>query len=202
MDYLAFGTYFVALVVYAGSPGPVMAVLVARSVVGNRKGALAFAAGLCLGEIIAIIAVILGIGIWAQTKPELLAIAKYAGVVYLLWLALKMWNDHCNFSSSEPGKVGLLSSTGAGVAICLGNPTTILMQMLLLPIAIPVGPIGFERAGLVVATTFVAFGVVFFGTVILARQLNRILVSPSSTSIFSRIAAGVTALTSVWILAT
>lgn len=201
MNYWMFGPYFVALLVYAASPGPVMAVLVARSVIGNRKGALAFAAGLCLGEIIAVIAVILGIGIWAQTKPELLATAKYAGVVYLLWLALKMWNDHSNISGSESGKVGLLSSAGAGVAICIGNPTTLIMQMLLLPIVAPVGLAGFAHAALVVATTFAAFGTVFFGTVILAAQLNRMLVSPSSTSMFSRIAAGITALTSVWILA-
>jgi threonine/homoserine/homoserine lactone efflux protein len=91
MDYLAFGPYFVALVAYAASPGPLMAVLVARSLGNDWKGATVFAAGLCAGEVIAVIAVVLGIGIWAQTNPQLLAIAKYAGVAYLFWLALKMW---------------------------------------------------------------------------------------------------------------
>ena len=61
MDYLTFGPYFVALVAYAASPGPLMAVLVARSLGNDWKGATVFAAGLCVGEIIAVIAVILGI---------------------------------------------------------------------------------------------------------------------------------------------
>ena len=201
MDYLAFGPYFVALVAYAASPGPLMAVLVARSLSSDWKGATIFAAGLCLGEVIAVVAVILGIGIWAQSRPELLTIAKYAGVVYLLWLAVKIWNDRSSVSSSPLRKVSWLTSVGAGVMLCLGNPATMLMQMLLLPIVAPKGIASIEHAGLVVLVTFAAFGIVFFGTIPLARQFNRIISSPSSTSLLNRLAAGAIALTSVWIIA-
>lgn len=201
MDYLAFGPYFVALVAYAASPGPLMAVLVARSLGNDWKGATVFAAGLCVGEMIAVIAVVLGIGIWAQTNPELLAIAKYAGVAYLFWLAAKMWRDRANVSSVSLGKTGWLASAGAGVALCLGNPATLLMQMLLLPLVAPAGVVSLEHLALVVLVTFAAFGVVFFGMVPLARQFNRIIASPRSTSNLNRMTAGAIALTSVWILA-
>ena len=40
MDYTALAAYFVALVVYAASPGPIMAVLVARSLGKDWKGKL------------------------------------------------------------------------------------------------------------------------------------------------------------------
>lgn len=201
MDYLAFGPYFVALVAYAASPGPLMAVLVARSLGKDWKGATIFAAGLCLGEVIAVIAVILGIGMWAQSRPELLTIAKYAGVVYLMWLAVRIWNDRSGVSSSPLRKVGWLTSVCAGVMLCLGNPATMLMQMLLLPIVAPKGIVSVEHTGLVVLVTFAAFGLVFFGTIPLARQFNRIISSPSSTSLLNRLAAGAIALTSVWIIA-
>lgn len=202
MDYLAFGPYFVALVAYAASPGPLMAVLVARSLGNDWRGATAFAAGLCIGEVIAVIAVILGIGIWAQTRPELLALAKYMGVAYLLWLAVKMWRDRSSVSPVYLRKSGGLGSACAGVALCLGNPATLLMQMLLLPIVAPVGVINVEHMGLVVLTTFAAFGIVFFGTIPLARQFNRIIASPGSSSALNRLTAGTIAATSVWILAT
>lgn len=201
MDYLAFGPYFVALVAYAASPGPIMAVLVARSLGNDWKGAAVFAAGLCLGEVIAVTAVILGIGIWAQGQPHLLALVKYAGVVYLLWLALKMWNERADASTGQLRKVGWLTSAGAGLALCLSNPGTMLMQMLLLPIVAPDGIVGAEHTGLVILVTFAAFGITFFGTIPLARQLNRIISSPSSTSLLNRTAAGAIALTSVWIIA-
>lgn len=200
MDHLAFGAYFVALVAYAASPGPLMAVLIARSLGNDWKGATAFATGLCLGEVIAVIAVILGVGLWAQTKPELLALAKYAGVAYLFWLAVKMWNDRSNVASAELRKSGLLTSTCAGVALCLGNPATLLMQMLLLPIVAPTGILSPNQMGLVTLVTLAAFGIIFFGTIPLARQFNRIVSSPSSSSKLNRIAAGAIAMTSVWIL--
>lgn len=200
MDYLAFGPYFVALVAYAASPGPLMAVLVARSLGNDWKGATAFAAGLCFGEVVAVIAVVLGIGIWAQTNPELLALAKYAGVAYLFWLAAKMWRDHSKVSTAVPGKTGLLTSACAGVALCLGNPATLLMQMLLLPLVAPAGVISPDHMMLVVAVTFAAFGIVFFGTIPLARLFNRIISSPGSSSLLNRATAGAIALTSMWIL--
>lgn len=200
MDYLAFGPYFVALVAYAASPGPLMAVLVARSLGNDWKGATAFAAGLCLGEVVAVVAVVLGIGLWAQTNPELLAIAKYAGVAYLFWLAAKMWRDHSKVAAAALGRTGLATSTCAGVALCLGNPATLLMQMLLLPLVAPTGVVSLEHMALVVLVTFAAFGIVFFGTIPLARQFNRIISSPRSSSLLNRATAGAIALTSAWIL--
>jgi len=202
MHYLAFGPYFVALVAYAASPGPLMAVLVARSLGKDWKGATVFAAGLCAGEVIAVIAVILGIGIWAQTNPELLSLAKYAGVAYLFWLAAKMWRDRSSVASATQGKAGWLASACAGVALCLGNPATLLMQMLLLPLVAPVGVVNLEHMALVVTVTFAAFGIVFFGTIPLARQFNRIISSPGSSSMLNRMTAAAIALTSAWILIT
>lgn len=201
MDYQAFVPYFVALVAYAVSPGPIMAVLVARSLGNDWQGATVFAAGLCLGEVIAVVAVILGIGIWAQSQPELLMLAKYAGVAYLGWLAVRIWNDRAGVSAGQLRKAGWLASAGAGLALCLSNPATMLMQMLLLPIVAPGGIVGLEHSGLVVLATFAAFGLVFFGTIPLARQFNRIISSAGSTSMMNRITAGVIAATSVWILA-
>ncbi len=200
MDHLAYGPYFVALVAYAASPGPLMAVLVARSLGNDWKGATVFAAGLCVGEVIAVVAVVLGIGIWAQTNPEMLAIAKYAGVAYLLWLAARMWNDRSEVASAKLGRAGLLAAGVAGVALCLGNPATLLMQMLLLPLVAPTGVTSLDHMALVVLVTFAAFGIVFFGTIPLARQFQRIIASPRSSSMLNRATAGAIAATSAWIL--
>ena len=201
MDYLAFGPYFLALVAYAASPGPLMAVLVARSLGNDAKGATAFAAGLCLGEVIAVVGVVLGIGLWAQSQPQLLAPVKYLGVAYLLWLAVKMWGSRSGGASAKVERAGLLASAGAGVALCLGNPATLLMQMLLIPIVAPEGVTSAGHMGLVTLATLGAFGLVFFGTIPLARQLNRVIASPASSVVFNRVSAGVIALTSIWLVA-
>ncbi len=201
MDYSAVVPYFVAVVALTAAPGPIMAALVVRSLGGDTKGANAFAAGLCLGDIIAVIAVALGVGVWAQNMPGLLSFGKYLGVAYLLWLALGMWNNRSGTSSTKHKKSGWLASVAAGLAICLGNPATLLIYMILLPIVVPAGFVSVGQIAVVALVTMAAVGTVFFGTILLARQLNSIIATPASSRLFGRITAGTLALTSVWMLA-
>ncbi|MBX3532566.1 MAG: LysE family translocator [Rhizobiaceae bacterium] len=201
MDYAAIGPYFVALLALTAAPGPIMAVLVARSLGRDTSGAMAFAAGLCAGDVIAVCAVALGVGVWATGKPEWLSVAKYVGVAYLLWLSVKMWNDRAGPAFAERRQDSRLASVGAGMALCLGNPSTVLIYVLLLPSIAPTGITSLEHLALIVLLTFAAVGAVFFGTILAARQISRIIASPGSSGALSRVTAGVIALTSVWILA-
>ena len=192
--------YFLAVVALTAAPGPIMAVLVARSISRDASGAATFAGGLIFGDIVAVCAVALGVGVWAQSMPEWVALAKYAGVAYLLWLSIKIWKD---VSGARPGQgrhSGSLATFTAGTALCLGNPSTILIYMLLLP---GVAPNGFNGAGqltIVVATTFLAVALVFLSSILLATRLNRVMSSPSSSTMFGRIAAASIGVTSLWIL--
>lgn len=200
MEYAAIVPYFVALAALTAAPGPVMAVLVARSLGNDTRGATAFAAGLCAGDLLAVCAVALGVGIWAEGQPGWLSLAKYAGVAYLLWLSVGMWNDRSAIVSERPRKSGWIASAGAGAALCLGNPSTLLIYMLLLPGVAPAGVHGAEQLAMVALVTFVAVGAVFFGTILLSRQFHRIISSPRSTGMLNRSTAGAIAATSVWIL--
>lgn len=200
MDHMALAMYFLAFAIYLASPGPVMAVLVARSVGSESRSAPAFAAGLCSGYVVAVCAVALGIGVWAQSSPEWFSLAKYAGVAYLMWLAVRMWNTRSALASAGEQNGGRLASAGAGLALCLGNPSTLLIYMLLLPGVAPAGIANPGQMVLVGLVTLTAAGAVFFGTVLLARQINRLIASPSSLRRFNQASAVMIAITSVWIL--
>ncbi|MBX3577365.1 MAG: LysE family translocator [Rhizobiaceae bacterium] len=201
MDYSALAAYFAALTALTAAPGPIVAVLVARSLGSDVRGATAFATGLCLGDVLAVCAIALGIGGLAKTSPEWFALAKYAGVAYLLWLALRIWNDSSGMTSATPRQAGWLASTGAGVAICLGNPSTVLIYMLLLPTVAPTGISSAQQLSIVLIVTFAAVGVVFFGAIVLARQFNRVMASPTCTTMLGKGTAAVIGLTSIWMLA-
>jgi threonine/homoserine/homoserine lactone efflux protein len=201
MDYLALLPFFLASAVFLVAPGPLMAVLIARSIGRDSLGAAAFATGLCLGTLAIVCAVAMGVGIWAEGKPELLSLIKYVGVAYLLWLAVGMWNDRTGATSAPRQKESRLTSVLAGILLCLGNPSVLLFYMLLLPSVAPAGVDGFGQMAPVVLVTLASAILVFLGTVLLARQLHRITASLGSSSTFSRIGASVTAMTSIWILA-
>jgi threonine/homoserine/homoserine lactone efflux protein len=201
MDYASMISYFAAVAALTAAPGPLMAVLVVRSLGRDSTGAAAFAAGLCAGDVLAVCAVALGIGVWAQGMPQVMSLAKYVGVAYLLWLAVGMWNGRSGFTSAQRQKGSWLASVGAGMAICLGNPSTLLIYMLLLPGIAPSGFTSFGQMALVVMVTFTAVGSVFFGTILFALQLNKIIAARESSIMFGRISAAVIALTSVCVLA-
>ncbi len=201
MDYSAVALYFAAVVAYAVSPGPMIAVVIARTLGGDSKGATALGTGVCLGFVIAVLAVAFGIGVWAQSRPDLFSVGKYFGVAYLLWLAVGMWNSSASLSSAAQHKRGWWSSIGAGIALCLGNPASLLFVMTLLPVVAPAGYVSVGQMSGVALVTFAGNGVVFFGTVLLARQLHAVLAKPASTHLFGRITSGTLALTSLWILA-
>jgi threonine/homoserine/homoserine lactone efflux protein len=193
--------YFAALTALTAAPGPIVAVLVARSLGSDAKGATAFATGLCLGDVLAVCAIAMGVGGLAESRPEWFAAAKYAGIAYLLWLAIRIWSDNSMMSAKQTRNGGWLASTGAGVALCLGNPSTVLIYMLLLPSVAPAGIRSAQQLSVVLLVTFAAVGVVFFGAILLARQFNRIIASPKSSSMLSRATAAVIAVTAVWMLA-
>ncbi len=201
MDYSTLIPYFMALAALTAAPGPVMAVLIARSLGRNCKGAIAFAAGLCAGDVVAVCAVVLGVGVWLDGRPEWLSLVRYLGVAYLLWLAVQMWNDRSDLSAAAVRRTGWLASAGAGMALCLGNPSTLLIYMLLLPGVAPAGIAGAGHMVPLLIATLAAVGGVFFGTILLTRLMGRIVASPRSTMALSRISAGAVAATSLWILA-
>lgn len=201
MDYTALMAYFAALAALTAAPGPIVAILVARSLGSDAKGATAFATGLCLGDVLTVCAIAMGIGGLVESKPEWFAVAKFAGVAYLLWLAFRIWRDKSVTCEKRTRNGGWVASTGAGMALCLGNPSTVLIYMLLLPSVAPTGITSAQQLSVVLLVTFAAVGIVFFGAILLARQFNRVIASPKSSSILSRTTAGVIAATAVWMLA-
>ena len=200
MEVSAVAFYVVAVVAYTASPGPLMAVLVSRSLNHDSKGAFALAFGFCIADVIAVLAVVLGVGVWAASRPDLLSLGKYLGVAYLLWLAFGMWNTAETKAGAEIKKTGWFASVSAGIALCLGNPATLLIYMILLPIIAPEGFVSASQIAFTLLATFLGAGVVFFGTVLLARQFNGFISTPRSSKLLSRITSATLALTSVWLL--
>ena len=81
------GVYFVAV----ASPGPGMALVVARSIAKGLHGLPAFVAGFVVGDLILFALAASGLAFAAQTFGGVFAAIKYAGAAYLLYLAVRIW---------------------------------------------------------------------------------------------------------------
>jgi threonine/homoserine/homoserine lactone efflux protein len=117
-----------ALTLGAMSPGPSF-VLVARTAIArSRADGLAAALGMGIGGVIFSVLVVLGLHAALSTVPQLYAMLKVAGGVYLLYLGIRIWRGAREpLAIAEPGE-RLKSSFGNSFLIALGtqlsNPKT------------------------------------------------------------------------------
>src|SRR5258708_5794250 len=87
MELSALAVFVAALFIAAASPGPGMAAVVARMLGRGARRAIAFTAGVALGDLVWLTLAILGLAVLAQTFHLVFLTIKYAGVAYLLYLA-------------------------------------------------------------------------------------------------------------------
>lgn len=128
-------TFAIAIGLATASPGPTIAALLARVLGQGSRGMPAFCVGLIVGDMVWFAAAVFGLAMIAQTAQPVFAAAKYAGAVYLLWLAYKMWTAPAELSDSTHGAPrgeGLRLFAG-GLALALGNPKTMVFYVALAP---------------------------------------------------------------------
>src|SRR6202046_5384687 len=132
--------FALALIVAAGSPGPSIAALVARVLTHGFRGVLPFLAALWLGEALWLTCSVAGLAVVARTLGAVFIAIKFIGVVYLLYLAWKMW-----FAPTEFPRRGLPPDQSpwrvfaAGLAVTLGNPKIMVFYLALLPTIVESG---------------------------------------------------------------
>jgi threonine/homoserine/homoserine lactone efflux protein len=123
-----------ALLVNAGSPGPSIAALVARVISNGLASVLPFLAAMWIGEVLWLLAAVMGLGFLASQFHSVFLVIKYLGIAYLLFLAWKMWNAPVNVRESElPDGQSSLRMFAVGMALTVGNPKIMMFYLAVLP---------------------------------------------------------------------
>ena len=195
----ALSAYFLTVLAVTAAPGPLVAVLAARTLARDRGGAVAFATGICFGDVLVVALICAGLGPWVQAKPELFDAAKWVGAAYLFWLATRMWRDARQPAASARQRRSL-ASAAAGLATCLSSPQTILLYLVLLPGVIEIERVDALAFGMLAAVTCAALAAVFAGVIVLAGRAQQLLASPGKSRACGRCMALTVAGTALWIL--
>jgi threonine/homoserine/homoserine lactone efflux protein len=203
MDLTSLLVFTGALLVAAASPGPGIAAIVARVLGRGMAGAIAFTAGVALGDVVWLTVAILGLAVVAQTFHVVFLAIKYAGAAYLLYLAWKLWT-----APVAVGDVGPAASDAkrvrlflAGLAVTLGNPKVMVFYLALLPNIIDLRAVtvwGWLELSLV---TLAVLTVVFGSYVALAARTRSLFASRRAMRMVNRGSGAVMASAAVAIAA-
>ncbi len=200
MTLAALIAYSGALFIAAAIPGPGVTALVARALGSGFRETFFMGLGIALGDMVYLTAVILGLALIAQTFTTAFLVVKFAGVLYLGYIAWKLWSagllpEDIKAKPSTSAAMSFLS----GLLITLGNPKTMLFYVALVPTLIDIRAIGPGDYGLLLTATFLVLLSVLVPYMLLASRARLLLKQPKALKALNRVAASVLAGTAAYI---
>jgi threonine/homoserine/homoserine lactone efflux protein len=140
MTWYGLATFCAAYFLAVATPGPGVAAVIAQGLARGRTGAPAFIAGFVVGDLLWFGAAALGLAALAQTAHALFLLVKYAGALYLSYLAYKFWTaparpltDADATAPPTPPRALFLGS----LMLTLSNPKPMLFFLAILPTVVP-----------------------------------------------------------------
>jgi len=179
-----------ALFIAAGTPGPSVAALVARVISKGARDVLPFLFGMWAGDAIWLTCAIAGLSAIAETFYHAFVVIKWLGILYLLYLAWKMWFAKPDVEEQELPQArsrGRMFLTG--LAIALGNPKIMMFYIALLPSIIDIRAVSFGGWAELVVTLLVVLAIVDFTWMFLAAKARSFLKSRRAVMIANRASA-------------
>ncbi|MEO1470559.1 MAG: LysE family translocator [Pseudomonadota bacterium] len=93
MDIATLGAFAAASMVLLVIPGPTALLIVAYAITQGRRVAVATAAGVALGDLVAMSASLAGLGAMMLASATLFAAVKWIGAAYLVWMGIGLWRS-------------------------------------------------------------------------------------------------------------
>ena len=159
-------------------PGTGVVFTVSTGLVQGRRASVFAAFGCTLGIVPHLLATVLGLAALMDTSAVAFQMLKYAGVVYLLYLAYATWNDKSTFAVEDtPSRGGAVRLIIKAFLLNILNPKLTIFFLAFLPQFVEQGassPLGqlLLLSGVFMAMTFVVF--VVYG--VLAHAFRRAVI--------------------------
>lgn len=178
MDIVTLVAFTIAYAIAVIVPGPGVAAVVARALGAGFRSAFPMVLGILAGDLVYLVFALFGLAAIATWFGPVFAVVKWAGALYLLYVAWQFW-------SAKPGseQIGAKHEKSrwktflSGFALTMGNPKTIVFYLALLPTVIPldkpITPLGFAELTGIVIVVLLLIGCAYAGLAAAARDFFR-----------------------------
>ena len=189
MDLDTYLVFLTATVVVLLIPGPTVMMVVGCSLAQGRRAALPLTLGVGLGNFVAAMASLAGLGVLLAASGELFAVFKWAGAAYLVYLGVKAWRADPT-SGTEPDSACPTSNRTNLVNACVvtaTNPKAIVFLCAFLPQFIVQDRPHLPQLLILEITVQVLSMASTLFYALLAVKARRVVANPSSMKIVNRI---------------
>jgi threonine/homoserine/homoserine lactone efflux protein len=181
-------TFCAVYALAVATPGPGVAAVIARSLAHGLRGAPAFIAGFVVGDFTWFAIAATGLAALAKTAAALFVAIKWAGVVYLLYLAWKLWTAPAERVEVDDGgrnQHGWRAFV-ASLMLTLANPKAILFFLALLPTVIDLASLDALRFVEISAAMIVVLPAVLGTYALLATKARELFTTPAAVRRLNR----------------
>ena len=183
--------FAIASAILVAIPGPTVLLVVSYALGHGRKYALATTAGVALGDLTAMTASMLGLGVLLAASAEMFTVLKWVGAFYLIYLGVKLWrtpvidgdaNANANVdidTAKAPAELRTRRIFAHAYAVTTLNPKSVIFFVAFVPQFIDPHVSSVSQIAIFEAT-FVGLGTMnAFGYAMLASVARRAIRSPS-----------------------
>ena len=162
------------------TPGPGVAAILARVLAHGQKGLAGFILGFVVGDLFWFTLAATGMATVAHTAHSLMVFLKYAGAVYLLFMAVRMWTAPVRpIDAPEDARRQRPSHLFiASLTLTLGNPKVMLFFLALLPTVLDLTQITLSDSLKIGGAICSILSLVFWSYSLAALRVRRLINSP------------------------
>lgn len=148
--------YFLAIFVFAVTPGPGIFAILARGMASGARACWPLALGMTVSDILYLLLAFHGLAVLAEHWSEAFTLIRYAGAGYLFYLAWKLWTTPVsrNELAPESRRADLVKGFVQGFLISASNPKVILFYIAFLPTFVDLAALASGDMLLTVSLTF------------------------------------------------
>lgn len=191
--------FFVTCVAIELTPGPNMAYLAVLGAERGRLAGLYAVAGVALGLALLGVLAVLGVGEAIAAQPALYETLRWAGVAYLLYLAVDAWRDAQRpLESLDPEMLGWRSFR-RGLISNLLNPKAALFYITVLPSFMAPGQSAVAQTAMLGAIYVAVATMVHATVVVLAGSVQPLLTGAKSRRIMGGVFAALLVGVAAWV---
>lgn len=182
-------------------PGPDMLFVVTQSISQGKKAGITTAMGLSTGVLVHSTAAAIGISAILHESVVAYKVLKYAGGLYLLFLAWKAFKErNCSLVEAESYEIGdMLSLYRKGIVMNVLNPKVALFFLALLPQFVTKGSFSVPIQMIILGVIFMIQSMVIFFIISIFSEMlrNSLLNKPNISKKINLVKTGVFALIGV-----
>jgi threonine/homoserine/homoserine lactone efflux protein len=181
-------TFCAVYMLAVATPGPGIAAVIARSLAHGFKGAPAFVAGFIVGDLVWFAIAATGLAALAKTAATVFVAIKWAGVVYLLYLAWTLWTapaERVAVTGADDRQHGW-RAFAASLMLTLANPKAILFFLALLPTVVDLTTMNALTFVEISLAIVILMPLVLFSYVFLAARAREMFTTPKAVRRLNR----------------